>query len=151
MSFTHLQNRSFHVVERTRTSTKCQKMKKGTCKECKNTVFRNLSNMQICGGFCCRRRCGCSSPLLSYKELQWFFDLQHQNTKKKNHFSTKAKLENLKGALQFTQLTDVQSDINKIKFMIYTSLIRMKIKYLYKRSHVTALVHHSLMKKLDTF
>ena len=34
-----LQKRSFHVIERTRTSSKCQKMKKCTCKACKNTVF----------------------------------------------------------------------------------------------------------------
>ena len=40
----NLQNRSFHVVERTRTSSKCQKMKKCTCKACKNTVFQ----CQIC-------------------------------------------------------------------------------------------------------
>ena len=40
MSSTQLQNRSFHVVERTRTSTKCQNMKKA----CKNAVF----HCQIC-------------------------------------------------------------------------------------------------------
>ena len=39
-----LQNRSFYVVERTRTSAKCQKIKKCTCKACKNTVF----HCQIC-------------------------------------------------------------------------------------------------------
>ena len=38
-SSTQLPNRSFHVVERTRTSTKCQKMSKCVCKACKNTVF----------------------------------------------------------------------------------------------------------------
>ena len=43
-SSTQLQNRSFHVVERTRTSSKCQKMKNCTCKACKNTVF----HCQIC-------------------------------------------------------------------------------------------------------
>ena len=43
-SSTQLQNRSFHVIERTRTSSKCQKMKKCTCKACKNTVF----HCQIC-------------------------------------------------------------------------------------------------------
>ena len=43
-SSTHLQNWSFQVAERTRTSTKCQKMKKCTCKACKNTVF----HCQIC-------------------------------------------------------------------------------------------------------
>ena len=43
-SFTQLQNRSFHVEERTRTSSRCQKVKKCTCKACKNTVF----HCQIC-------------------------------------------------------------------------------------------------------
>ena len=43
-SSTQLQNSSFHVVERTRTSTKCQKLKKCTCKACRNTVF----HCQIC-------------------------------------------------------------------------------------------------------
>ena len=39
-SSTQLQNGLFHVVERTRTSSKCQKMrKKCTCKARKNTVF----------------------------------------------------------------------------------------------------------------
>ena len=44
-SSTQLQNRSLHVVEWTRTSSKCQKKKKKcTCKACKNTVF----HCQIC-------------------------------------------------------------------------------------------------------
>ena len=44
-SSTQLQSRSFHVVERTRTFSKCQKIKYAvTCKSCKNTVFR----CQIC-------------------------------------------------------------------------------------------------------
>ena len=38
-SSTQLLKRSFHVVERTRTSTKCQKNEKCTCKVCKTTVF----------------------------------------------------------------------------------------------------------------
>ena len=49
MLSTKLQNRSFHVVERTRTSKKCQKMKNaraGVQKYC-----FSLSNMQICGVF----------------------------------------------------------------------------------------------------
>ena len=46
-SSTPLQNRSFHVVERTRTSSKF-----------------SLSNMQIWGGFCCRRPRGCLSSLI---------------------------------------------------------------------------------------
>ena len=47
-SSTQLQNRSFHVVERTRTSTKCQKMK--NAQACEKYCF-SLSNMQICGVF----------------------------------------------------------------------------------------------------
>ena len=44
-----LQNRSFHVVERTSTSSKCQKMKKARAKRAK--ILFPLSNMQICGIF----------------------------------------------------------------------------------------------------
>ena len=43
-SSTRLQNRSFHVVERTRTSSKCQKMKYARAKRAKNPVF----HCQIC-------------------------------------------------------------------------------------------------------
>ena len=43
-SSTQLQNRSFHVVERTITSSKCQKMKNARVKRAKNTVF----HCQIC-------------------------------------------------------------------------------------------------------
>ena len=46
-SSTQLQNRSFQVVERTRTCTKCQKMKNARAKRAKMM----LSNMQICGVF----------------------------------------------------------------------------------------------------
>ena len=53
-SFTHLQNRSFHVVERTRTSTKCQKMKNARAKRAKILFF--IVNYANLWGFCCRRR-----------------------------------------------------------------------------------------------
>ena len=43
-SSTQLQNWSFHVVERTRTSSECQKVKNACTKGCKNTVF----HWQIC-------------------------------------------------------------------------------------------------------
>ena len=46
---THLQNRSFHGVEGTRTSSKCQKMKNDV-QSVQKYCF-SLSNMQICGGF----------------------------------------------------------------------------------------------------
>ena len=43
-SSTHLQNRSFHVVERTRTSSKCQKMKNARAKRAKILFY----HCQIC-------------------------------------------------------------------------------------------------------
>ena len=43
-SSTQLQNRSFHVIERTRTSSKCQKMKNARAKRAKILFF----NFQIC-------------------------------------------------------------------------------------------------------
>ena len=45
-SSTQPQNRSFHVVERTRTSAKCPKMENARAKRAKLLFF--LSNMQIC-------------------------------------------------------------------------------------------------------
>ena len=58
---TQLQNRSFHVVERTRTSTKCQKMKNARAKREKILVF--ITKYANLWGFCCRRRRGCLSSL----------------------------------------------------------------------------------------
>ena len=46
-SSTQLQNRSFLVVERTRTSLKCQKMKTARAKRAK--ILFSLSNRQIVG------------------------------------------------------------------------------------------------------
>ena len=61
-SSTQLQNRSFHVVERTRTSTKCQKMKSARAKRAKILFFTvKYANLW---GFCCRRCRGCLSSLL---------------------------------------------------------------------------------------
>ena len=58
-----LQNRSFNVVERTRTSSKCQKMKNARAKRAKILFFivkyANLS------GFCFRRRRGSLSSLMT--------------------------------------------------------------------------------------
>ena len=61
-SSTQLQNRSFHVVERTRTSSKCQKMKYARAKRAKILFFMvKYANLW---GFCCRRCRGCLSSLL---------------------------------------------------------------------------------------
>ena len=46
---THLKKLLIHVVERTRTSTKCQKLKYARVKRAK--ILFLLSNMQICGVF----------------------------------------------------------------------------------------------------
>ena len=59
-SSTHLQIRSFHVIERTRTSSKCQKMKNARAKRANKLFFI----VKYAKGFCCRRRRGCLSSLL---------------------------------------------------------------------------------------
>ena len=61
-SSTQLQNRSFHVVEKTRTSSKCQKMKNARGKRAKILFF--IVKYANLWGFCCRRRRGCLSSLL---------------------------------------------------------------------------------------
>ena len=53
-SSTQLQNRSFHVVERTRTSSKCQKMKYARAKRAK--ILFSIVKYASLWGFCCRRR-----------------------------------------------------------------------------------------------
>ena len=68
-SSTQRQNRSFHVVERTRTSTKCQKMKNARAKRAKILFFivkyANLLGFR----FRCRR--GCLSSLIpSYAPIK---------------------------------------------------------------------------------
>ena len=60
-SSTHLRNRSFHVVERTRTSSKCQKMKNARAKRAKMFFIVKYANLW---GFCCRRRRGCLGSLM---------------------------------------------------------------------------------------
>ena len=60
-SSTQLQNRSFHVVERTRTSSKCQKMKYARAKRAK--ILFSIVKYANLWGFCCRRRRGCLSSL----------------------------------------------------------------------------------------
>ena len=68
-SSTQLQNRSFHVVERTRTSTKCQKMKNARAKRAKLLFF--IVKYANLWGFCCRRRRGCLSSLLNRRTATW--------------------------------------------------------------------------------
>ena len=62
---TQLQNGSFHVVERTRTSTKCQKMKNARAKRAKILFF--ILKYANLWGFCCRRRRGCLSSLFFFR------------------------------------------------------------------------------------
>ena len=61
-SSTQLQNWSFHDVERTRTSVKCQKMKNARAKRAKMLFF--IVKYANLWGFCCRRRRGCLSSLI---------------------------------------------------------------------------------------
>ena len=60
-SSTQLQNRSFHVIERTRTSSKCQKMKTARAKRAKILFF--IAKYANLWGFCCRGPRGCLSSL----------------------------------------------------------------------------------------
>ena len=59
-SSTQLQNRSFRVVERTRTSAKCQKMKYARAK----ILYFIVKYANLWRSCCCRRR-GCLSSLFS--------------------------------------------------------------------------------------
>ena len=62
---TQLQNMSFHVVERTRTSSKYQKMKNARAKRAKILFFIvKYANLRPSR---CRRRRGCLSSLLLYR------------------------------------------------------------------------------------
>ena len=61
-SSTQLQNRSFHIVERTRTSSKCQKMKYASAKRAK--ILFSIVKYANLWGFCCRHSGGCLSSLL---------------------------------------------------------------------------------------
>ena len=74
-SSTQLQNRSFHVVERTRTSTKCQKMKNARAKRAKVLFF--IVKYANLWGFCCPRRCGCLSSLLLSVHLSLLLEIMH--------------------------------------------------------------------------
>ena len=73
-SSTQVQNRTFHVVERTRTSSKCQKMKNARAK----ILFFSVKNADLLG-FCCRLRRGCfrvpdlylSTFSLDFDWLRW--------------------------------------------------------------------------------
>ena len=62
-SSTQLQNWSFNVIERTRTSSKSQKMKNARAK-CAKILFSIVKYANL-WGFCCRRRGGCLSSLLA--------------------------------------------------------------------------------------
>ena len=64
-TITQLQNRWFHVVERTRTSTKCQKMKNARAKPAKLMflMVKYANSVSLLHSLCLRRR-GCVSSLL---------------------------------------------------------------------------------------
>ena len=64
-SSTQLQNWSFHVVERTRTSSKCQKMKYARAKRAK-ILFSIVKYANLWGFSCRRRRRGCLSSLVCH-------------------------------------------------------------------------------------
>ena len=62
MSSSQLQNKSFHVVERTRTSAECPKMKTARANRA-NLLFFTVKYANF-GRSCCRRRRGCVNSLM---------------------------------------------------------------------------------------
>ena len=72
-SSTQLQNWSFHVVERTRTSSKCQKMKYASGKRAK--ILFSIVKYANLWGFCCRPRRGCLSLRLQKREVTFSDDV----------------------------------------------------------------------------
>ena len=70
------QNRSFHVLERTRTSSKCQKMKNARAKRAKILFF--IVKYANLWGFCCRRRRRCLKlPIRTNRRLIIQFWVKH--------------------------------------------------------------------------
>ena len=74
-SSTHLQNWSFHVVERTRTSAKCQKMKYARAKRA-NILFFTVKYANLWDS-CCHRRRGCLKLTTTNAWEMWS---KHQRT-----------------------------------------------------------------------
>ena len=72
-SSTQLQNRSFHVVERTRMSSKWQKIKNARAKRAK--ILFSIVKYANLWGFCCRRRRGCLSSRLQKKKVTFSDDV----------------------------------------------------------------------------
>ena len=72
-SSTQLQNRSFHVVERTRTSSKCQKMIYARAKRAK--ILFSIVKYANLWGFCCCRRRGCLSSRLQKQKVTFSDDV----------------------------------------------------------------------------
>ena len=72
-SFTQFQNMSFHVVERTTTSSKCQKMKYARAKRA-NILFSIVKYADLWDFCCCRRR-GCLSSRLQEREVTFSDDV----------------------------------------------------------------------------
>ena len=73
-SSTQLQNMSFHVVERTRTSSNCQKMKNARAKRAK--ILFSIVKYANLWGFCCCRRRGCLSSGLQKREVTFSDDVR---------------------------------------------------------------------------
>ena len=76
-SSTQLQNWSFHVVEITRTSAKCQEVKNARAKRAKILFF--IVKYANLWGFCCRRRRGffrTFAPKSSYGEIFFISPLE---------------------------------------------------------------------------
>ena len=90
-SSTQLQNRSFHVVERTRTSSKCQKVKYARAKRAKILFF--IVKYANLWGFCFRRRRDCLISSLAISSDGDFTQCQSNNKEEKYKFPVFATLK----------------------------------------------------------
>ena len=125
-SSTQLQNRSFHVVERTRTSSKCQKMKNARAK-CAKILFFIVKYANL-WGFCCRRRRACLRSLIT-SQLGSEMGKRHLNKSKKVEV-----------------IVELQRYIDKVKAILHVITIIMILIIIKKKTVRSHRKHLTLYK-----
>ena len=115
-SSTQLQNRSFHVVERTRTSSKCQKMKNARAKRAKIPFF--IVKYANLWGFWCRRRRGCLSSLLCYAKRIETSSSRIPQTSLDSHAKTLCSSHLLQFLARWTTVSSEMS-VQKLSFKLH--------------------------------
>ena len=125
-SSTQLQNRSFHVVERTRTSSKCQKMKNARAKRAKILFF--IVKYANLWGFCHRSRRACLRSLIT-SQLGSEMGKRHLNKSKKVEV-----------------IVELQRYIDKVKAILHVITIIMILIIIKKKTVRSHRKHLTLYK-----